>query len=660
MISFDTETTGVDFFHGARPFFVTMCQEDGTQQFWEWDVDPLTREVEVPKGDLYEIYTSLSDGEIHTKVVGQNIKFDVHAMASVGCLGWKWEATHDTIIAGHLLANNKPHNLTDMAIQYLGRDISKYEKELENMVQKCRRYCRSNHPDWKIAKKDDGNMPSAKEKTWKYDTWLPRALARHQNRPANHPAWSVLRVYANADSAITLMLWQAMESELHRRGLWEIYLERMKLVPIAWGMEQRGVTLSQARLEELRVEYLRESYLASEKCYEIARNRGYELTLPKAGNNKSLTEFCFNHLDLPQLECTESGAPSLNKAAMEKYETRLDHETEQYQFVAALRDKRKRDTALQYMDGYERYMLNGVRKGWYVLHPNLNITGTDTLRKSSTNPNEQNISKQEGFNLRYCFGPMPGREWWSLDYENLELKIPAYEFNEKDLIYIFEHPEEPPYYGSYHLVVFDLLHPAEFKQYGKACKEKFRSTLYQWIKNGNFAIIYGAQEHKADETYHVRGAYAKVQKRFPAIAAGNAQVLAFANKHGYVETMPDKTVCPDRGYPLLVTRTDYGEVEPTKPFNYHISGTAMWCAAKASIRCQERLDEWKRDSGYDAWIVMDVHDELVFDLPKGGRNNLPKVRALQRLMQQSGDDIGVPLTVSYSYHPENWSVSAKF
>jgi DNA polymerase-1 len=450
-----------------------------------------------------------------------------------------------------------------------------------------------------------------------------------------------------------------MEDELHRRGLWEIYLERIKLIPIAWEMEQRGVTLSKDRLDELRVEYLRESYLASEKCIGIAKARDYDLVLPKAGNNKSLTEFCFNHLDLPVLKYTDTGNPSLDKATIEQLELTLPTDSEQHQFVTSLKAKRKRDTALQYMTGYERYMLNGFQRGWYILHPNLNITGTDTLRWSSTNPNEQNISKQEGFNLRYCFGPMRGREWWSLDFENLELRIPAYEAQEKDLMWVFEHPDDPPYYGSYHLVVFELLHPAEFKEFGKGCKERFKSTLYQWVKNGNFAIIYGAQERKADETYHVRGAYGKIQKRFPAISKLSAQVIAFANKHGFVETIPDQVISPKRGYPLLLTRTDYGEVEPTKPFNYHVSGSAMWCTARAMVRCNERLKEWKREDEFDSWIVMQVHDELVFDMPKGGRSNLPKVKALKGLMQRSGEDIGVPLSVAYTYHPNNWSKGEK-
>jgi hypothetical protein len=47
-VGLDTETTGPDFHHGAQPFFVSTCFEDGSQKFWEWDVDPATRRPRIP------------------------------------------------------------------------------------------------------------------------------------------------------------------------------------------------------------------------------------------------------------------------------------------------------------------------------------------------------------------------------------------------------------------------------------------------------------------------------------------------------------------------------------------------------------------------------------------------------------------------------------
>ena len=68
--AFDVETTGIDLFHGAMPFFASVCFEDGSQQWWEWSVDVRTREVKAPKADLDEILEVLYKAD---RIVGQNI-----------------------------------------------------------------------------------------------------------------------------------------------------------------------------------------------------------------------------------------------------------------------------------------------------------------------------------------------------------------------------------------------------------------------------------------------------------------------------------------------------------------------------------------------------------------------------------------------------------
>jgi len=134
-------------------------------------------------------------------------------------------------------------------------------------------------------------------------------------------------------------------------------------------------------------------------------------------------------------------------------------------------------------------------------------------------------------------------------------------------------------------------------------------------------------------------------------------MITYAEKYGYVETMPDRSVDPDRGYPLLCTRNkwDHG-VSPTVPLNYHVSGSAMWWMAKAMVRCHEYLEGLEIDAG----IVMQVHDELVFDFPRSKRpqGNLPHARILQCKMEQGGEDLGLPTPVSRKYHDSTWSEGA--
>jgi DNA polymerase-1 len=418
-------------------------------------------------------------------------------------------------------------------------------------------------------------------------------------------------------------------------------------------MEQRGITMSRKRLEESEREYGEESKRCHRVCVEVSG--GQIDKLPVSGNSNALKHVIFDVFKLKSNKRTEKGSESLDRTVLEHWLATLPVRSKAYRFVHNLQAYRKRMTALNYMASYRRFWLP-IKDGFAVMHPSLNPTGTGTLRFSSSNPNEQNISKQEGFNLRYCFGPAPGRVWYSMDYVNLELHIPAYEADERDVIYVFEHPDEPPYYGSYHLLVADLLHPELFKQHGKNFKKIFESTWYQWVKNGNFAVIYGAQRDTADRTYHAPGAFDKIQHRFPKIAALAKMQIELADKRGYVETMPDKTVDPERGYPLLCSRSRWGKVSPTVPLNYHVQGTAMWCTMKAMIRCHEFLEASR--GAVDAYMIMQVHDEIVFDFPRREVDYPQAVRVLKALMEQSGDDIGVPTPVSVERHDETWSEGA--
>lgn len=715
MLAIDTETTGLDHWHGARPYLVTTCDEAGVQRFWEWPVDPETRVPQVPAEDVQEIWMLLA---ARVERVFHNAKFDVHALGTVGVGPWHWDGTHDTVLLAHLLESNRPKNLTDLAFRWLGTNIEPHEQALKAACLEARRVARTNWPEWALASAGRADMPSAKETTWKYDGWLPRAVADAAGWPSDHPWRTVLSTYANADSAATLALWLVLKAEAERRGLWAIYQERLKAMPVAAAMEARGVTLSRRRLADLREHCRGEAAEAEGRCRGIAaactrevrradlfagvtvEQEPVRLELPKGGRNKSLDEFCFDVLKLPVLGWTEAGRPTFDKATIDRWLDVLP-EGPGLEFVRALRYKRRRDTAVTYLDGYERFGLplsaGELTEDWLVLHPSLNQTGTDTLRWSSANPNAQNISKQETEHepcrgegcpgcrgtgkefrsLRWVFGPAPGREWWSLDAKNIELRIPAYLSGEADLIALFERPDEPPYYGSVHLLNFHTVYPeiwaAElaavgFEKVGPHCKKKYAATNYQWDKNGGFSKQYGAGRAKVDATFRRPGADALLDARFGKLAKLNADAVRLAERHGYVETVPDATVDPRRGYPLLCTRSERGGVVPTTPLNYKIQGTAMQWTAKAMVRCHTRLEDWNRD-GFDGHVVMQVHDEIVFDLSKRGnpakdidpkRSNLTRVRELQRIMERGGEDIGIPTPVGVEWHADNWSEGVTF
>lgn len=677
MLAVDTETTGVDFHHGSRPFFVTMYGAGG-HEFWHWDVDPYTRNPSIPKGDLGEIRDRIFGAE---KLVFQNPKFDLSALRSVGGLSQAeidglWGKTVDTLFASHLLASNQPHDLTTLALVYLGVNIQPLEDKLRAATIKARAIAKREFPKWKLTKKGNEDSPSTSDKIWKQDTFLPKLIAQELGYEEWHEFWTVLEEYANADSLVTWNLYDVMLKKIRERGYEKIYESRLKVLPVGHKMETVGITGSMSRHKQITQEYMGDLETLKTRCVNLAGSFGHELNLPKSGNNKSLLSFCFDQdkLALPVLETTDTGNPSLSKSAIEKYRATLPQNSKGRAFVGWLSDIRSRSTALLYLSGYERFWLPTNSKGFFRLFPSLNPTGTATLRWSCKNPNEQNISKREGFNLRYCFGPLPGRVWFSLDAKNIELRIPAYEANERAMIELFEHPDEPPYYGSNHLLAAHILHPERFEKCvddagrldGRIFKKLYASTWYQWVKNGNFAVQYGAMEESgtADAAYHVIGGQALIKERFSAISELNEKMIGHAEQFGYVETIPDKTVDPDRGYPLFCTRSNWGKILPTVPLNYHVQGSAMWWMCKAMVRCQDYLDQINENRREEDKIhlIMQVHDELVFDFPCDYSKivtqgeNFKHVKKLQSLMEEGGNDISIPTPVSIEYHPENWSV----
>lgn len=670
LLAIDTEVTGIDLSHGAQPYIVTTCDEDNTQETWIADVDPLTRMPLWSNDDLDQIAEKVLGA---SETVFQNPNFDVRALDNI-IPGFSkqldWSTVYDTLLADHLVKSNRRHDLTTQTLVYLRKNIKRYEDAVEHATKEARRRIKSLYPKWMMAKKDLMDeyekhvMPSAKESVWKMDMWAPRAFAIAQNYPEDHLWYYVTQEYADIDSLVTLHIFLSQKKYLEENDLWEIYLERLKVLPKRHAMETGGITANEDRLNELDQEYKTESSEANEICKTIAESyyhagvsdAPYQLSLPKNGMNKNLGEFVFNVMKLPVVKTTDKGNPSLDKYAIEEYLATLPAKSREYAFIATLAGKRSRDTAIGYMASYRKYW-HQLQGPWRRLHPSLNPTGTDTLRWSSQGPNEQQISKKEGFNLRYAFGPLPGREWWSLDYQNIELRIPAYESNERVMIDLFEKPDEAPYFGSNHLFNASIVYPELFWPLADkkgAFKKQYASTYYQWIKNFGFAVQYGAVERvggTADKAAHRDGAHAKVMARLKEADSLNHKYIDLANLHGYVETIPDVEVNPRRGYPLWCPKGDRGKVIETIPLNYHVQGTACWVMMRAMDKVQTYLDTIT-----DSRIALQIHDELVIDMPYvPNMGNLPKIRRIQLIMESLGECISVPLTTGIEYHQHNWA-----
>lgn len=764
IISLDTETTGIDFSHGAKPFLVTTCNTDGVVRFWEFDVDPLTRQPHIHPDDTSNIQKLLDEAEL---IYLQNSQFDAKALATIG-IQLPWNKVRDTLVAGHLLASNHKHDLTSMVMEYLGEDIESYELRAKEVVQACRAVVKREHPDWRIAREGDPNMPSVKDssdrsedKPWKNDLWLPRALSKQHEKVNKfrlspdseipNDTWlTVTSQYANTDSASTLWLGLKMEELVKERGYWQHYLHRLQLMRVACETTSYGVTARGDYTRDTIETYERYVAEVEVELHSISREAGWDLELAQgAALNDNMRQFFYgsiqqrcprcnyrkvvkhwngeeptlnpcpkcisrkrdparyklitsqqSNLNLPVIHSEKSGNASLDASAMSTYKSTLP-EGPGLDFVRLLTDKRKRDTHITYMRSYERFWvpIPGA-PNHFRIRPSINPFGTDHLRGASSNPNLQNVGKQEGrceecnedgknpqgcgscnftglsmLSARNCFGPAPGREWWDMDFQSIEDRLPAYESGEPALIELFEKPNEPPYWGSNHNLTCSLLWSEMYYaantdpkigQVGQPLhliKDGFKKRYineYKRAKNTNFAKNYGGGKRKVEMTAQVPGAYDMIDRGKPFLAALQQRILREAEKTGLVYTIPTRAINPKCGYPILASRTEDGGILSTTPFNYHISGTACECKNLAWVRCADQCAKW-RSEGFDAHVSLEVHDSILFDFPKGKNKeeNLPRVLILKGLMEQSGRDLipPIPLPVSIDYHPNNWAVA---
>lgn len=843
LLALDTETTGVDFWHGCRPFFVSVLDDDGNTISYEWDVDPYTRTVIVPQADLLSLEKLIKQNDL----LMHNTKFDIRALQSHGLPTPRWEGIHDTLIASHVLVSNESHKLKDLALQYL--DVSDDDQQaLMEASNHARRYARQ--WGWRLANEGDPHFPAQKRPEngwWMLDTWMPRAVCQRMwqgmwlppgpdlDRPApllppkrsrsagplptgptanwdwrppgtdgpddpGHPWWTICRTYAIRDVERTYGLWFIFKDELEQQGLWQIYQERRDLLQPIYEMEDNGATIAEERRTAMVARLEKEASLARRECLRLCRKAGVQADDKTLNSPKQLSGLLYGTWKLPASKLSaasanalangESLAPPgqgrivpapgdkvLDKNGRLRPDRRKAYNVPELQyatdadtlknlldrakgpaqaFITNLLKNRKCERTLAYIHEYttrsvhtDSYASSAHLCGqqqskqshrqhrtvgtkalqWLLLHGNFNITGTDTTRFSSSAPNLQNIGKQvildaetkevlADYNLRRIFGPAPGREWYSIDYSNIELRIFAYESGDAKLIEAFEQGYKV------HCIIAELLHPKAYAE----CREeayhtllnagrlkhnyvsqnkvreevdlqairkatedlfstRYESSLYQWTKNGTFALIYGAGRPKADATYRVPGAYDMIRNRLPLIDDFLQSKNYEAREKGYIRCKggvpdPGRRVHATMGNSPVISPKGNGyrlwvpQREPHVAVNYFIQGTAGWCMIRAINRCHRYLADLNRRlfgdrSGFSSnrneiegyvpqryKMIMTIHDEIVFDFPQHPRN-LEVITKIARLMEASGDDVGVPTPVGVERHVDNWAEGEK-
>jgi DNA polymerase-1 len=431
--------------------------------------------------------------------------------------------------------------------------------------------------------------------------------------------------YAAEDADLTLRLHAALHPRIESEpGLARIYRDiELPVLPVLHAMERHGVLLDtgslRAQSRELEAKLLALEHRAHEQA-----GRAFNLNSPK-----QIQELLFGELKLPVVKKTPSGQPSTDEDVLQQLA--LD-----YPLPALLLEYRALSKLKStYTDKLPR-MVN-PRTG--RVHTNYAQAVAVTGRLSSTDPNLQNIPVRtaEGRRIREAFIAPPGHAIVSADYSQIELRIMAHLSGDAGLCAAFAAGED--------------IHRATAAELFSVAPGEVSAEQRRYAKVINFGLIYGMSafglasqlglERSAAQQYMDR-----YFARYPGAAEYMQRVRDEARGRGYVETVFGRRLyLPDIRSSVPARRAGAERAAINAP----MQGTAADLIKLAMVAVQRWIDT----GGLRTRLVMQVHDELVLEVPDA---ELAEVRRRLPELMTGVAELAVPLLVELGSGP-NWEAA---
>ncbi|HZD60632.1 MAG TPA: DNA polymerase I, partial [Anaerolineae bacterium] len=393
------------------------------------------------------------------------------------------------------------------------------------------------------------------------------------------------------EAIANLRLEPKLKEQLTDKGLLKLFEEvEMPLVPVLARMEYAGVGINVEYLEDLskEVEILLESI--ENEIYSMA---GQEFNI---NSPQQLGFVLFEKLGLPKSKKTKTGystdANVLNKLLpvhpiVEKIIS--------YRELAKLKST--------YIDALPKLINPKTGK----LHTSFNQTVTSTGRLSSSNPNLQNIPirTELGQRIREAFIPSrPGDEFLAADYSQIELRLLAHYSSEEVLIRAFEEGID--------------IHEATATEVFGVFPEQVTPQMRRMAKVVNFGVLYGMSPYGLSDRLGIpvsdaRAFIDRYFKSLPKVAEFIDKTIEETREKGYVETLLGRR----RYVPELKSgNTKIRSLGERFAVNAPLQGTAADIIKLAMVRIDKQLEE----EGLQTKMVLQVHDELIFEVPDAERD----------------------------------------
>ncbi|WP_425522891.1 DNA polymerase I [Bartonella apihabitans] len=432
--------------------------------------------------------------------------------------------------------------------------------------------------------------------------------------------------YAAEDADVTLRLWRVLKPQIVARGVTRVY-ERLErpLVTVLARMEERGVLVDRQLLSRLSGELAQSAAALEDEIYQLA---GEKFNI---GSPKQLGEILFGKMGLPGGSKTKTGQWSTSAQVLE------DLAAEGHELPRKIVDWRQL-TKLKstYTDALPNYILPETGR----VHTNYSMAATSTGRLASSDPNLQNIPVRtpEGRKIRAAFIAGPGNLLLSADYSQIELRVLAHVADIKALKKAFADG-------------LDIHAMTASEMFGVPI-EGMPPEVRRRAKAINFGIIYGISAFglanqlsipREEAAQYIRTYF----ERFPGIKDYMEKTKAFAHEHGFVETIFGRRA----HYPDINSKS-----AQVRAFNERAAINAPIQGAAADIirRAMIKMDDALKEAGLSAKMLLQVHDELIFELPE---NEVEKTTALVKNVMENATmpalSLSVPLKVD-ARAAKNW------
>jgi DNA polymerase-1 len=429
--------------------------------------------------------------------------------------------------------------------------------------------------------------------------------------------------YASEDADATWLLRQRFEPVLLEMGMESLFHTiEMPLVSILAGMENHGVLLDTRLLAELSTNFSSRLAELEGRIFELA-NGPFNLNSPK-----QMGEVLFERMGL------QSGKKTKGKTALSTDNEVLTALAEEYEIARLILDYRGVSKLKStYSDALPRLVNSRTGR----VHTSYNQTVTNTGRLSSSDPNLQNIPirSDEGRLIRHAFIAPTGHVILSADYSQIELRVLAHLSGDQVFCHAFAHDED--------------IHTRTAAEVFGLFPEMVTPEMRRQAKTINFGIIYG------------QGAFSLAKQLGTSRKTAEEFIAAYKERHigaiafldgciSQAEAQGFVTTILGRRLPIPDIHSSNGNVlafARRNAINYPIQGSAADIIKSAMIRVDKRIQK----EGCRSRLIMQVHDELVFEVPE---EELVQMELLVEEEMSRAVEMRVPLKVDISYG-SNWS-----